>query len=86
MKQQIEIVKAHQAWRTHKCECAGGCGKTECKMPDTAPTLLTAAIDDVLKAAERYEKIRKLSPREFSDLWMKNVMGGDFFDDLVDAL
>lgn len=40
MKTPIEILKAHQAWRTHKCDSDGvnGCGKVECNMPITTPS------------------------------------------------
>ena len=46
MKTPIEILKAHQAWRTHKCDSDGvnGCGKVECNMPITTPSELTDAL------------------------------------------
>lgn len=34
----------------------------------------------------RYEKLRKLSPRQFADLHARNIAGEAAFDDLVDAL
>ena len=35
--------------------------------------------------AELYEQVRKFSPREFRELWTKNVTSGAMFDDLVRA-
>lgn len=37
------------------------------------------------KSHERYEKLRRLSPREFHSLWMQSI-AGDRFDDVVDRL
>jgi len=34
----------------------------------------------------RYEKLRRLSPREYGELCKKNLLGGERFDDLVDQL
>lgn len=36
-------------------------------------------------AAQRYEKIRKMNPRQFASLYQKNIEGEGMFDDLVDA-
>ena len=54
VKEAIEIMKAHNAWRTHQCDSDGieGCGKVECKMPITTPSELTDAIDTLVKLAE----------------------------------
>lgn len=35
---------------------------------------------------QRYEKLRKLTPRAFTELWQRNLNGDVRFDDLVDAL
>jgi len=35
---------------------------------------------------QRYEKLRKLNPRQFQELWSKNIETGIGVDDLVDAL
>ncbi|MCL2874705.1 MAG: hypothetical protein FWF12_00120 [Betaproteobacteria bacterium] len=37
------------------------------------------------KKAERYERIRTLNPREYSELWTRHISTGERFDDLVDA-
>jgi hypothetical protein len=36
-------------------------------------------------AHARYEYVRKLSPRQFTELWTRNINGEGAFDDLVDA-
>jgi hypothetical protein len=33
----------------------------------------------------RYEYVRKLNPREFHDLYMRNIQNDERLDDLVDA-
>jgi hypothetical protein len=38
------------------------------------------------KGYGRYEKLRRLNPRQFADLWQSNLNGVDSFDDLVDKL
>lgn len=87
MKTSIEIVKAHQAWRTHKCESDSphGCGKAGCVMPSHTSSELTKAIDDVIKSVWRYEKLRVLNARQFTELWAKTLVTFSF-DDAVDAL
>src|SRR3990167_1363593 len=35
---------------------------------------------------ERYEKLRRLNPREFSALWEEALESGKHFDELVDEL
>ncbi len=34
----------------------------------------------------RYEKLRKLSPLRYKQLWELNIKSGKAFDDLVDSL
>lgn len=34
----------------------------------------------------RYEKVRKLNPQQFAELYRRNIEEGISFDDLVDAL
>lgn len=34
----------------------------------------------------RYEAVRKLSAREFADIFQRVVREGTFFDDIIDAL
>lgn len=88
MKKSIEILRAHQAWRTHQCDSDGieGCGKVECKMPITTPSELTDAIDDVIKYAERYEKVRILKLGGLTELYGRSIGGDGTFDELVDAI
>jgi len=42
--------------------------------------------DEYRKGWQRYEKLRKLTPRQFSELWLRHINGDVHFDDLVDAL
>lgn len=44
-----------------------------------------AELEELVKASERFEKVRKLNPRQFSELYRKNIAGEARFDDLVDA-
>lgn len=43
-------------------------------------------INPILLAARRYEKVRKLNPQQFAELWQRNINGEGSFDDLVDRL
>lgn len=43
-------------------------------------------IDDYKKGYERYEKLRKLNPRQFFDLYSESIKSGKRFDDFVDEL
>ena len=43
-------------------------------------------IDDYKKGYERYEKLRKLNLRQFSELYSESIKSGKRFDDLVDEL
>lgn len=38
------------------------------------------------QAAIRYEKVRKLNPQQFKDIYEQNIKTGDRFDDLIDRL
>lgn len=41
--------------------------------------------NEILQIANaRYEYVRRLSPRAFSELWQANLRGEGAFDDLVD--
>ena len=44
------------------------------------------ALDEVVKAAERYEFLRTLAPVEFTRLWQNNIHSRGKFDDLVDKM
>lgn len=43
------------------------------------------ALDQVIKGAERYEKLRRLNVTEFSNLFELNLKGFNF-DELIDEL
>lgn len=43
-------------------------------------------IAELKKNADRYEKIRKLTPLQFSSLYQRNLEFGVLFDELVDNL
>lgn len=47
---------------------------------------LCRALDSVVMMAERYEKLRKLNPRHYAELYERNIAGEGTFDDLVDKL
>ena len=36
--------------------------------------------------ADRYQKLRRLTPRQFADMYRENIVGRATFDDLVDAM
>jgi hypothetical protein len=44
------------------------------------------SIGDLLVSHYRYEKLRRLNPRQFQELWNKNLQTGIAFDTLVDEL
>ena len=74
MKQSIKKLEEHQAWRRGDDSEQG------------SPALIGLAIDDCVQAAKRYELVRTLNPREFKQLWMRNMLHGEGFDDMVDEL
>jgi len=76
-KQDIIIVKEFNTWRNGGLLEFGNEGY---------PKRLSEALEEVVKAAERYEMLRTLNPREFKQLWKENINGYGSFDDLVDAL
>jgi len=47
---------------------------------------LKTANAKLIKGNDRYEKLRKMNPKDFSDLWLESIEGSKTFDDLVDAL
>jgi hypothetical protein len=75
MKQHIKIVREFNQWRT---------GKGEIQLGADYPTQLSHSLDEVVKAAERYEFMRTLNVPEFKDLFNRNISGEGRFDDLVD--
>ena len=46
----------------------------------------TMSNPNILIAAIRYEKIRKLTPRQYSKMWNSCIINDQKFDDAVDAL
>jgi hypothetical protein len=77
MKQHIKIIREFNSWRK------GG----EMTCDEDYPKRLGESLDEVVKAAERYELVRTLSPAEYKALWMRHVSGeGLVFDDLVDEM
>jgi hypothetical protein len=74
MKNAIKTLKSHNEWRRGADTLMG------------SPTAIGIAIDDCIKAAERYELVRTLNPREFKQIYMENINRGESFDGLVDAL
>lgn len=49
-------------------------------------TLAEQELHDLRLGFNRYEKIRKLSAAQFSELYKKNITTGIPFDDLVDNI
>ena len=47
---------------------------------------LLSRLSEGQKAIDRYELIRRLSPREFSDIYQLNISTGKPFDEIVDNL
>lgn len=40
--------------------------------------------NEIKKKAELYEKLRRMNPREFTELYRKNISSGMKFDELVE--
>lgn len=40
--------------------------------------------EEIRKKAELYEKLRRMTPREFTDLFAKNMFGEGDFDELLE--
>jgi hypothetical protein len=74
MKSAIKTLREHNEWRRGADTDQG------------SPMMIGLAIDDCIKAAERYELVRTLTPREFKQLFQENISMGTGFDNLVDIL
>lgn len=74
LKQHIKTIKEYNEWRRG----------AETEQPN--PTTIGEALDEVVKAAERYELVRTLPPCGFKELWDRNVAGEGYFDALVDEI
>lgn len=55
------------------------------EIPQPSPVLIGNAIERICEAAARYEELRKLNPRQFAELYARN-MNGENFDLMVDEL
>ena len=51
-----------------------------------ALSVLQKQLDDANKRAALYEKLRRLNPRQFAELYMQSLDGPARFDDLVASL
>lgn len=76
-KQDIKIVREFNQWRR---------GKGDICLEQGYPAQLSRALDEVVQMAERYEALRLLNPRQFTDLCKQNITQGIPFDNLVDEL
>lgn len=59
----------------------------ECDDPESRRRLLKACANGMREAAKglvRYEIVRKMNPREFAELFQRNIDGYGLFDTLVD--
>jgi len=56
----------------------------DCMMPDGADPC--AGYVELMKNSGRYEKLRKLTPLQFSALYQRNLEFGIPFDELIDEL
>lgn len=75
MKSTIEFMKQYQAWRRGA------------DIPQPSPAAIGVGLDQLILAAERYEKMRRLNPRQFQELHLANIADcGMTFDERVDAL
>ena len=72
MKKYIETLEKHNSWRRG--------ADVKMQIPDA----IGIAIDEVLKAAKRYEEIRTWTVPKFQDIYIENCRTEIPFDDLVD--
>lgn len=81
----LSVLRRYNAWRT---------GEDERTMEEAglSPGEITKAIRDAIAeikklrvAHRRYEALRRVNPRQFMDLWNRNLKG-ERFDALVDEL
>ena len=76
MKQHIQTLEQHNVWRRRD-------GDEPIEMVN--PTVLGIAIDEVVKAAKRYEEVRLWSVPAFKEIYCRSIAEGLSFDGLVDA-
>lgn len=72
-----------QAEGSHPAPCARMCEANAFEIENRS---LKARLAMAEQGARRYELVRTLPPREFAELYRKNLVGEGWFDDLVDAL
>lgn len=77
----FKVTNAGDARVQVQCMRCGNCGP---KARDTSEAW--AAWRDSGTPARRYETVRRLNPRQFTELWQANLRGEGTFDDLVDKL
>ena len=73
MKSTIKFMKQYQAWRRGA------------DISQPSPAAIGVGLDQLIVAAERYEKLRRLNPRQFSELHQRNLKGA-IFDNMIDEL
>lgn len=76
-RQDIKTVREFNQWRR---------GGGEINLDKGYPAQLSRALDGVVVMAERYEAVRLLNPRQFAELYARNLAGEGAFDELVDEL
>jgi hypothetical protein len=59
---------------------------TRYRKQDIAYTELLTRVGQLEIQSARYEKLRKLNPRQYADLWQRNLTGEKRFDEWVDEL
>lgn len=75
-RQDIKTVREFNQWRVNFVTTAD----------KGYPAQLSRALDKVAEMAERYEIVRNLNPRQFAELYARNLAGEGAFDVLVDEL
>jgi len=43
-------------------------------------------VNAINKIGERYDKVRKMNPKQFWDIWERNLIGEGSFDELLDKV
>jgi hypothetical protein len=92
--EQIDILRADAFLRTIGSntpktdalrEAIDNGSATEAEMTSLARQL-EREHDEVRQAHDRYEKLRRLSPMQYHELYDKNIKTGEHFDTLVDKI
>lgn len=53
---------------------------------DSGDEVIVSMSDEIFRDARRYRIVRKMNPRQFSELYKKNISTGVHFDYLVDEI